>query len=340
MPEQTQPQQPKRKNVGRSPGFPSIDLETALTKTKAMYAVEKRHFAHFSTVMQHWGYGAKSGQGRLAFSAVKKFGLIDVKGEGATKSARVSDFAEKILIDDRPGSTERAKALQEAALRPAIHAELWREFGGTMPSDTEMLFRLRSEKKFTEAGAKDFLAEFKRTLAYAKVDPSTKIGAASSEEDDDENGNGDEETMDDRTALATPPRNQTRAGTTGDQGNSTNKTGASGFTPAGAPHETPAQRKDVPLPLISGGTAVLQLPYLLSDEDFDWLKLMLDKLRRGMMAPPLPAPPFKIGDLVQWTSQGVDQFTEPRRVQRIEAGFVFVEGSPGGVPIAQVIRVG
>lgn len=48
----------------------------------------------------------------------------------------------------------------------------------------------------------------------------------------------------------------------------------------------------------------------------------------------------KIGDYVQWESQGVWQFQEPRRVIALEAdGYALVEGSQTGIPVAELAQV-
>ena len=48
----------------------------------------------------------------------------------------------------------------------------------------------------------------------------------------------------------------------------------------------------------------------------------------------------KIGDLVQWTSNGVDQFETPRRVRAIQTHegteWIFIEGTETGLPIREV----
>lgn len=46
----------------------------------------------------------------------------------------------------------------------------------------------------------------------------------------------------------------------------------------------------------------------------------------------------KVGDVVQWTSQGADQFDEPKKVTSIsdDGKFAFVEGSDTGIPIDQL----
>ena len=51
-------------------------------------------------------------------------------------------------------------------------------------------------------------------------------------------------------------------------------------------------------------------------------------------------PVVKLGDLVQWTSNGVDQFETPRRVRAIpthkDEEWIFVEGTKTGLPIREV----
>ena len=48
-------------------------------------------------------------------------------------------------------------------------------------------------------------------------------------------------------------------------------------------------------------------------------------------------PTPKIGDYVQWESQGSLRMPEAKKLVRFEAGFAFVEGSPTGIPIAEII---
>ncbi|MCL4193765.1 MAG: hypothetical protein KJZ87_18650 [Thermoguttaceae bacterium] len=47
----------------------------------------------------------------------------------------------------------------------------------------------------------------------------------------------------------------------------------------------------------------------------------------------------QVGDCVQWTSQGVDQFPVPKRVVAVDGEWVFVEGERTGVPMNQVAKV-
>jgi hypothetical protein len=60
---------------------------------------------------------------------------------------------------------------------------------------------------------------------------------------------------------------------------------------------------------------------------------------KGNVVPPPPPPTVKVGDYVQWTSGGIDQLKEPRRVTRAEDGHVFVHGSLTGLPMAELTVV-
>jgi hypothetical protein len=63
-----------------------------------------------------------------------------------------------------------------------------------------------------------------------------------------------------------------------------------------------------------------------------------DRLRGRVSPGPTRITRPKIGDLIQWTSRGVDQFPEPKRVRDLSpcGGFVFVDGSTTGIPIGEV----
>lgn len=45
---------------------------------------------------------------------------------------------------------------------------------------------------------------------------------------------------------------------------------------------------------------------------------------------------IKVGSFVQWTSQGADQFPEPRKVVGLDGDWVFVEGSQTGIPMSEL----
>lgn len=151
----------------RSPSYPAIDLETAVGRARTFYDREKRHPAPVATALKHWGYTIKSSGGLVTVAALTKFGLLISEGSTQRRKVHLSDLALRILLDSREDSGERKKALQEAALKPTIHQQLWEEHDGSLPSDDNLRTNLLLERKFSETAVDDFIEEYKRTLVYA-----------------------------------------------------------------------------------------------------------------------------------------------------------------------------
>ena len=61
------------------------------------------------------------------------------------------------------------------------------------------------------------------------------------------------------------------------------------------------------------------------------------KSKRGHRHGKGPAP--QVGDYVQWTSDGVDQFKPARKVAQIQDRYVWVAGSQTGIPLSDVTVV-
>jgi hypothetical protein len=61
------------------------------------------------------------------------------------------------------------------------------------------------------------------------------------------------------------------------------------------------------------------------------------KSKRGHRHGKGPAP--QVGEYVQWTSDGVDQFRPARKVTQIQDRYVWVDGSQTGVPLSEVTVV-
>jgi hypothetical protein len=185
------------KKEGRSPGYPAIDLETALERAKQIKDAEKRNFAPIEAVMKHWGYISKSGPVLTTWAALIKFGLLEPKGTGTERQGRITDLAWNILIDNREESPDRVKAIQEAALSPTIHQKLWDRYEGNLPSDETFRIHLLRDYKFTEGAVKDFISQFKRTIAFAKLGKSDNLFG----QEEDKTAFNEEESMPEGQAV-------------------------------------------------------------------------------------------------------------------------------------------
>lgn len=223
----------------RSPAYPGTSLEVALDRADQIYGHENRAAAAFDVVLGHWGYKPMTGPGQVTLAALRQFGLITVRGQGAARQVQLTQLALSILLDEIPDSTERAKAVRIAALMPKTYAALWKKWGTPLPSQANMRTHLIRDLKFNEKAVAGFLKNFEKTISFAKLDS----GAILSDGDGDKNGAGDG-----------------------------------------------AKR------------------------------------------------PIKVGDFVQWTSQGVAQFSAPCRVTGLseDAEWAFVEGSETGLPVKEL----
>jgi hypothetical protein len=174
----------QKRTRGRSPSYPGIGLQVALSRAQAVYAKEQRHPANVEVILSHWGYSPKSGAGLVTLAALKKFGLLLDQGSGDSRKGRLSEAALKILLDEE-GSPTRAQLIREAALTPSIHRELWQEYGGSLPSDATLRKHLLLDKGFTESAVEEFVPQFKSTVAFAKLTLDDKL---STNDEDKQNG--------------------------------------------------------------------------------------------------------------------------------------------------------
>lgn len=157
------------KGRNRSPSYPAIDLEQALDKARVLYLKEGKGSIPVSVAATDWGYKPTSSAGPLAVAALKKFGLLDDEGNSAARKVTLTRSALNLLLAPDQNSREYYNALAEVALTPAIHRETWEKYGGQLPSDGNLRFGLVMERDFTEAGASQFIMEFRKTIAFARL---------------------------------------------------------------------------------------------------------------------------------------------------------------------------
>ncbi len=244
-----------RAKRGRSPAYPGIPLEDALSKAEIIRKLEGRNEANVNTTLAHWGYKPKSGQGLVTLSALIKFGLMTDSGSGENRKARLTDLAVKILLDNRPDSAERIALIKEAALAPSIHKELWDKYQGSLPSDLNLCYYLRSEKGFQDNAADELVKEFRKTLDYAKIGESANISLEGKElpKPEDE--------IIKSTATLEPLQVQQKG-----EGQKQNPSLGSQTV------------KQMPIPLTNAPWGVLQIPFPMTQENWeeleDFLKLM------------------------------------------------------------------
>jgi hypothetical protein len=151
---------------------------------RQIWIQEKQYPVAVSHVADMWGYASLNGPAAQAVSALRKFGLVNEDGSKDDRVISVSDLA--VVILSHPSSDARAEAIKEAALMPQIHLEMWDTYGPNLPSDANLTWRLVRERAFTDTGAKEFLREWRETIAFAgltEADASGIVPEAESQSD-------------------------------------------------------------------------------------------------------------------------------------------------------------
>jgi hypothetical protein len=148
----------------RSPNFPFVPLEMALQRAHTVSDKEGRSEVAVETIVGHWGYAAKSSGGRQTVAALRHFGLL----EGRGGRVRLTDLARSILFSEE-GTEQWIRLVQEAALKPTIHEEIWAKYGGETVSDQNLRYYLVVDRGFAESGAADFIRELRATFAFARM---------------------------------------------------------------------------------------------------------------------------------------------------------------------------
>jgi len=143
----------------RSPNYPAIGLPEALSAVQKIWGIEKRTPVSIDVLGKAMGYTSLSGPVRTKVAALRKYGLLEQQGG----QYRLSDLAIHIL--HAADEEERQQALASAALRP----ELFRELIATHAdaSDAALKSHLLIRKKFSDAGARQFIKSFRETLSIA-----------------------------------------------------------------------------------------------------------------------------------------------------------------------------
>src|SRR5262249_1623676 len=159
----------------RSPNYPAVNLATAVRRAGELYNGAQRHAVGIETVARLWGFSPKSSNFKVLLAAMRAFGLIEDQPSGQEQLVKLSSQGLDIVTDYPEGSPERQKAIEQAALRPKLHAELWKRYGGTLPVDHEIRRHLVKERGFHDKTVGDFIAEYKETLSFAKLAGDAKM---------------------------------------------------------------------------------------------------------------------------------------------------------------------
>src|SRR5690348_4117810 len=95
-----------KRQMQRSPNYPSLDLKTAVGKLPELFKTMKRHAVGVELAVSYMGVSYKSSTGKLTLAAMRAFGLFDNERDGTAALVKLSTRALDITADYDEGSPE------------------------------------------------------------------------------------------------------------------------------------------------------------------------------------------------------------------------------------------
>ncbi len=152
----------------RSPNYPTINIEKAITMVTGLYNKYQRHAVPAPLAMEAMGYSISSGRSQSMLASLAYFELVQVeRGPIKTKKVSISQLGFKII--NYPDQNERRQAIQEAALKPVIFKKLHDKFPEEIPQDSLLKWELESTHGFNPKTIPDVIASFRETMDFAKI---------------------------------------------------------------------------------------------------------------------------------------------------------------------------
>ncbi len=145
----------------RSPAFPMISFEDALTRLKVIYSKDKKASINVDTLIAHLGYkGSRAGiQGRI-IAALKQYNLLDEKAN----QFKISENGFQILVLPE-SDVKRSLLIKESALAPAIFQRLLAHYENDLPSDENLTSHLLISENFNPESVYKFIKVFRANVS-------------------------------------------------------------------------------------------------------------------------------------------------------------------------------
>lgn len=166
-----------KKERHRSPNYPAVGLKEAVERVRGLSEKAGKAGAPANIAAKFIGFGSAHGAAMSVLAALKKFGLVEESNGRLIPTQRATEIINLPETDPR-----RKKAIQEAALTPAIYRELvesYRETG--LPADEVLEAELVTYKAFNPKAVSGFVKDFKETLDFAGINVSDALESLETE---------------------------------------------------------------------------------------------------------------------------------------------------------------
>ena len=146
----------------RSPSYPTLDIETAISKARLIHTSYSMAAVHREVLSECIGYSPNSGPALQALASLGSYGLLARHGKG---EAGVSEEGLELLFPE--SKPEFAKSAAIAMMRPPVFASIAERFP-EIPAEAGVAAHLTRSLGFTAKGAEKAAAIYVRSWRYVE----------------------------------------------------------------------------------------------------------------------------------------------------------------------------
>ena len=188
---QANPKRPEPLRGIRGLKVPSVGLEKAIGSLKTIYGRESRSSITRDVVAEHMGYKSSAGGAAMrALADLFKYGLL----EGQGSQIIVSDLGARVAVCEE-GTPEYARAVKEAAEKPALFAKLNERSKGGPITDRAVESYLQLDLKFSKKSAESAARVYRQTRKFLEAALEGIDPGALGEEDEGEGTRQEDEAV-------------------------------------------------------------------------------------------------------------------------------------------------
>ncbi|MBO6724622.1 MAG: hypothetical protein JJ911_03020 [Rhizobiaceae bacterium] len=162
----------------KSPKYPNYPLSSAIENVRKVYNADRTTPLPREVIAKHLGYSGISGASDAAIATIVQYGLLERTGKAEMK---VSKLAVDILVPEN--DEQKQRAINTAALKPPLFADVWNHFEQRIPSP-EALRTYLLRREFHDRAIDPVMRSFEPTMAMMKQ--QTETGSGGPDESDRE----------------------------------------------------------------------------------------------------------------------------------------------------------
>ena len=148
----------------RGPSYPLMSLPESIEKARLIYKYEPHNEMSTEAAAVHLGYKSVSGASAQMIANLRKFGLLEGRGD----ALRLSADALTILVDENAeDQTERREAIRRSALTDGLFEQISAKFSG-IPAEATIVSHL-VKQGYRQGAAKVAARNYRETVEFVEA---------------------------------------------------------------------------------------------------------------------------------------------------------------------------